>query len=190
MPTLGLSDEESMMPSLREFFSCKYNFDVLKEFIDSRKSRKNKLSVGLLDWFNVNYAKQYGVEYKLTRMGRSRTIHVEQSYNAALDGYGKECFDPFARGKKNGGAMILTNSDGDQVTTTLRQLNYFRWAINTGVIDYVKDHVDEIYQDFVERSNRGGKKKTGEKKQKLSVSASKSLGLHNVKMTVRFDKKV
>jgi hypothetical protein len=187
--SIGLSDEDSMMPSLRDFFSYSYNFDILKEFIDSRKSRKNKLSVGLLDWFNVNYAKQYGVEYTLTRMGRPRIIHVEQSYNAALDGYGKEGFDPFARGKKNGGAIILTNDKDEQITTTLRQLNYFRWAINTGVINYVKEHIDEIYDDFAKRSNRGGKKNKGTKKQKLSVSASKSLGIHNVKMTVKFDKK-
>ena len=42
-----LSNEESMMPSLRDFFSVEYNFDILKEFINSRKPRANKLSFGL-----------------------------------------------------------------------------------------------------------------------------------------------
>lgn len=184
-----LSNEESMMPSLRDFFSVEYNFDILKEFINSRKPRANKLSFGLLDWFNVNYSKQYGVEYTLTKLGRKRTIYVWQAYNAALDGYGKELFDPFARGKSKGGAITLTNDKGESVTTTLRQLNYFRWAIENGVIDYVKEHIEEIYEDFTTRSNRGMKKAEGSKKQKLSVSASKSLGIHNVKMTVKFDKK-
>ena len=59
---IGMSDEESMMPSLYEFFSIECNFDIIKEFINSRKSRTNKLSFGLLDWFNVNYAKEYGVD--------------------------------------------------------------------------------------------------------------------------------
>lgn len=185
-----LSDEESMMPSLNDFFSIEYNFEILKEFINSRKSRTNKLSFGLLDWFNVNYAKQYGVEYTLTKVGRKKSVYVWQAYNAALDGYGKERFDPFARGKAKGGAITLTNDAGDSVTTTLRQLNYFRWAIEYGVIAYVKEHIDVIYEDFIERSNRGGKKACGSKKQKLSVSASKSLGIHNVKITVKFDKKV
>jgi len=183
-----LSDEDSMMPSLRDFFSVEYNFDILKEFINSRKPRTNKLSFGLLDWFNVNYSKEYGVEYALTKLGRKRSIYVWQSYNAALDGYGKELFDPFARGKSKG-AITLTNEKSESVTTTLRQLNYFRWAIETGVIDYVKEHIDEIYKDFVTRSNRGVKKDKGAKKQKLSVSASKSLGIHKVKMTVNFNKK-
>ena len=182
-----LSNEESMMPSLNDFFSIDHNFGILKEFINSRKSRTNKLSFGLLDWFNVNYAKQYGVEYTLTKVGRKKVIYVWQAYNAALDGWGKELFDPFARGKKKGGAITLTNDAGESVTTTLRQLNYFRWAIDYGVISYVKEHIDDIYEDFIKRSNRGGKKERGTKKEKLSVSASKSLGIHNVKMTVKFD---
>lgn len=184
-----LSDEDSMMPSLRDFFSVEYNFDILKEFINSRKPRTNKLSFGLLDWFNVNYSKEYGVEYSLTKLGRKRTIYVWQAYNAALDGYGKERFDPFARGKSKGGAIVMTNDKGESVTTTLRQLNYFRWAIENGVIDYVKEHIDEIYADFTTRSNRGVKKEQGTKKTKLSMSASKSLGIHKVKMTVNFTKK-
>ena len=126
-----MSDEESMMPSLYEFFSIECNFDIIKEFINSRKSRTNKLSFGLLDWFNVNYAKEYGVEYTLTRMGRERTVYVWQAYNAALDGYGKERFDPFARGKSRGGAITLANDKGESVTSTLRQLNYFRRIIQS-----------------------------------------------------------
>ncbi len=124
----------------------------------------------------------------MTRMGRQKTIYVWQAYNAALDGYGKERFDPFARGKSKGGAITLTNDKDESVTTTLRQLNYFRWAIEQGVIEYVKAHIEEIYNDFITRSNRGGKKEKGTKKQKLSVSASKSLGIHKVKMTVKIDK--
>jgi hypothetical protein len=186
---IGMSDEESMMPSLYDFFNIDCNFEIIKEFINSRKSRTNKLSFGLLDWFNVNYAKEYGVEYTLTRMGKERSVYVWQAYNAALDGYGKERFDPFARGKSRGGAITLANEKGESVTSTLRQLNYFRWAIENGVIAYVKEHIDDIYEDFTSRSNRGSKKQQGTKKEKLSVSASKSLGIHNVKMTVKFTKK-
>ena len=185
--SLAISNEEAMMPSLQDFFSYSHNFDVLKEFADSRKSRSNKLSIGLLDWFNVNYSKEYGITYTLVKMGRTKKmVYVWQAYNSALNGYGKELFDPFARGKSKGGAIRITNDKEASVTTTLRQLNYFRWAIKNGVIDYVKEHLDDIYADYNKRSNRGGKKKKGEKKQKLSVSASKSLGIHNVKMTVKF----
>ncbi len=180
------TNESSMMPSLLEFFSFRCNYDVLKEFIDSRKTRSNKLSVGLLDWFNVNYAKKYDVEYVLKKGKYNKVIYVWQLYNAALSGYPKDLFDPFARGKGKGGSITICNEDGDSISTTLCQLNYFRWAIKNGIIDYVKEHVDEIYEDLCARSHRGGKKAPGEKKQKLSVSASKTLGIHNVKMTIKF----
>lgn len=180
------SNETSMMPSLLEFFNYKYNFDVLKEFLTDRKERAAKLSVGLLDWFNVNYSKEYGVEYVLRKGSSTKVIYVWQIYNAALSGYTKQLFDPYGRGKSKGGSIKITNEDGESINTTLAQLNYFRWAIKNGVIDYVKEHLEEIYDDLSRRSNRGRRKAAGEKKHKLSVSASKTLGHHDVKMTIKF----
>jgi hypothetical protein len=196
--------EESMLPSLLKFFSAREHFDVLKEF---KCSKQSKLSVGLLNWFNVNYSKEYGVEYNIETLGRKRSVYVWQSYNAALSGYKKEYFDPFARGK-NCGKEIAIEFEGETLCTTIRQLNYFRWAINNGVINYVRSHVEDIYTDMTDRGRNTGNKSTGspgdkvstiatkvstvdqlapgEKKRQISVSASKKLGIHDVTMTVRF----
>jgi hypothetical protein len=183
--------EESMLPSLLKFFSVREHFDVLKEF---KLSKQSKLSVGLLNWFNVNYSKEYGVEYNIESLGRKRNVYVWQSYNAALSGYKKEYFDPFARGK-NCGKEIAIEFEGETLCTTIRQLNYFRWAINNGVIDYVRRHVDEIYNDMTTRGRHGTKETeikntnqddANEKKRQISVSASKKLGIHDVTMTVKF----
>ena len=195
--------EQSMLPSLLKFFSDKSHFDVLKEF---KRSKQSKFSVGLLNWFNVNYSKEYGVEYTIEHLGRQRSVYVWQSYNAALSGYKKEYFDPFARGK-NCGKEIAIEYEEEVIQTTIRQLNYFRWAINNGVIDYVRSHVDEIYKDMNQRgrnscsssiaetvSTAGSepaieapiKLNETEKKRQISVSASKKLGIHRVTMTVKF----
>jgi hypothetical protein len=184
--------EQSMLPSLLKFFSDREHFDVLKEF---KLSKHSKLSVGLLNWFNVNYAKEYGVEYVVESMGRQRSVYVWQSYNAALSGYKKEYFDPFARGK-NCGKEIAIEHNGEVVRTTIRQLNYFRWAINNGVIDYVRKHVEDIYEDMNKRgrhscdssavSSCSSVENDGLKKRQISVSASKKLGIHSVTMTVKF----
>jgi len=178
---MSYTNESSMMPSLLEFFGKQDHFSILQEFITSNKSRDNKLSIGLLDWFNVNYAPEYNIEY----IKNEKNILVWQSYNSALSGYSKALFDPFARGSKRGKTINIAN-DTVTVVTTLCQLNYFRWAIKNGVIDYVKANVDKIYTDMLERSNRGGKRSTGGRKQKISVSASKTLGVHNVKMLIKF----
>ena len=179
------SNEESMMPGLLEFFSVPCHFDVLLDFVNNR-ARGSHLSIGLLDWFNVNYAPKNNVEYIVRRGDTDKVIFVWQAYNAALSGYGKALFDPFARGSKIGHTVTVTNGK-ENIVTTLCQLNYFRWAIKNGVIDYVKRHVDEIYDDMLERSNRGGKRKGAGRKQKLTVSSSKTLGKHHIKMTVKFN---
>lgn len=177
--------EQSMLPSLLTFFNDEQNFEILKRYRNGHG--KTKYSASLLDWFTVNYAKEYGVSYKIKRNGRLKFVLVEQSYNAALSANNKEYFDPFARGSKQGYKITIVNSKGEYIETAIRQLNFFRWAINNGVIEYVDKHVDDIYDDMCKRSNRG--KRKGAKKQQLSVSASKSLGIHSVKMTVKFEKK-
>jgi hypothetical protein len=139
-----------------------------------------------LDWFNVNYAQEYGTEYIIRRCNTDRLFYVWHAYTAALYGYGKALFDPFARGSKKGHTVAINNGEVT-INTTLCQLNYFMWAIKNGVIDYVKTHVDAIYDDMIKRSNRGGKKHVGEKKKKLSVSASKTLGFHDIKMVIKFN---
>ena len=180
--SLGLTNESSMMPSLLAFFNKKEHFNILKEFItcSKNKTRDSKISIGLLDWFNVNYAPAYNVEYTK----KEKNILVWQSYNSALSGYSKSLFDPFARGSKIGNTISITDNEITLVTT-LCQLNYFRWAIRNGVIDYVKRNTNEIYDDMMKRSNRGGKREQG-RKQKISVSASKTLGVHKVEMLIKF----
>ena len=200
MPDMEMNKtEQSMLPSLLKFFSDRVNFDILKEF---KMSKHSKFSVGLLNWFNVNYAKEYGVEYTIETLGRQRSVYVWQSYNAALSGYKKEYFDPFARGK-NCGKEIAIEHNGEIINTTIRQLNYFRWAINNGVIDYVRKHVDEIYDDMINRIRRGksssemsaaaataSSAEDSAKKRQISVSASKKLGIHSVTMTVKFGREI
>lgn len=165
-----------MLPSLLRFFQDKEHFNVLERYRHS--GNKEKFSASILDWFTVNYAKKYGIEYTILKKGRKKIVHVEQSYNAALNAYHKEYFDPFARGSNRGQKIVIEN-DGVYVETTIRQLNYFRWAIDRGVVTYVDNNIDAIYEDMCERSNRGKKKLTPDKKQ-LSVSASKSLRVSKI----------
>lgn len=180
VPTLS-EMEKFMLEPLLTFFTEPANFSILQRYRD----KKSNVSVSLLDWFVVNYAKKYGVRYEIQRNGQRKTVHVEQSYAAALYAHTKEYFDPFARGSKQGKGIIIQNKEDDEIITTVRQLNFFRWAINNGIIEYIDRHVEEIHRDMTERSNRGKKKTAEHKKKQLSVSASKSLGIHQVKVTVK-----
>ena len=122
----NLSDEASMMPGILDFFGKDYNFDILREWIESNKSRTNRKSLRLLEWFNTNYSKQYNVEYNIKKGSEIRTIYVWDKYNSALSsGYRKRLLDPFGRGKRDG-KIICIEHNGTVVQSTLAQLNYFQ----------------------------------------------------------------
>jgi len=184
----NITAESSKMEKLIDFFKYKYNLEILQEFITKSTDKKEKLSLRLLDWFVTNYAKQYGVIYDIKKInGRTDKFFVWIEYQAELDSDSKKSFDPFGRGKSKGMTIALEYENGT-IDTTLAQLTFFRWAIKYGIIDYVREHINEIYDDMCARSSSSKNKPADGKKRKLSVSVSKTLGTHNVCMSVSFKK--
>ena len=77
------------------------------------------------------------------------------------------------------------------VSTTVGQLNFFAWAIEDDVIDYLFSHRDDIHADMETRMSTTEKKTTAtehtrKKRHELSHSATKSLKKHEVKIVVSF----
>jgi hypothetical protein len=54
------------------------------------------------------------------------TVHV--AYKSSLDGYSKKFFDPFCRTER---------IQFKGYTTTVAQLNFLRWCVMNGIIDYM-----------------------------------------------------
>ena len=111
----------------------------------------------------------------------------------------KKTFDPFCRRER---INFEYDDKNNNVITTVGQLNFFRWALESNVIDYVDKNLDNIEEDMNSciRNNYGKKKKqpeqkeiknivskTRRKRQSLSVSATKSINKHNVQITVSFE---
>ena len=74
------------------------------------------------------------------------------------------------------------------------QLNFFRWAIEKRVIDYILEHVADIERDmnvsFREHYSKEPEAKTvtGRRKRKeMSHSAMKTVNRHEAPVTVAFD---
>lgn len=171
--------EQVKMTNIISFFKNRCNLEILQEFISKEnKKTKDKLSLRLVDWFVTNYAKQFGVIYDIRRPnGKIIKFFVWIEYQSWLDSEGKSKFDPFRRGKNSGKLIDLEYEEGKTLQTTLAQLNFFRWAIKNGIIDYVRNHTNEIYQDMCNRGSNSKKTANGKKRQ-LSVSVSKTLGKH------------
>ena len=109
-------------------------------------------------------------------------------YKAQLKAYSKKNFDPFQRRDR----ILFIYNENKELCTTVGQLNFFRWAIENKIIDYIENNIDEIQADMNEsfkKNYRNGQKKPNERKkrQELSESATKKMTSHDFAVEVSFD---
>lgn len=89
---------------------------------------------------------------------------------------------------------MIPYKNGSSIQTTIGQLNFFKWALENGVVDYIRDHYAAIERDMNARNSTSKRKdkqptsnQTRKKREELSVSATKSIKQENVEITVKFD---
>jgi hypothetical protein len=76
--------------------------------------------------------------------------------------------------------------------TTIGQLNFFKWAIENKILDYIDKHYSLIEADMNTRNSTSKKRgdqdnKTRKKREELSVSACKCIKKEDVKIIVKFN---
>jgi hypothetical protein len=180
-----ISREELLMGGLIQFFSQPYNLNQLLPILDGT----SPLSLRVLDWFVTNYSKQYDIIYSIKKGDSVRQFVVHNHYKAQLKGYSKRQFDPFCRRKR----VFLEFGANQEVETTVGQLNFFKWAIENKVLDYVQNNLQTIVDDMNLRGSKAkkDKEKDGSKplstKKELSISATKTVTKHDVVVTVKFN---
>jgi hypothetical protein len=62
------------------------------------------------------------------------------SYKSQLKAYSKKLFDPFCRRER----IMFSFPGTEQFVTTVGKLNFFRWAIEKNVIEYLKKHRETV----------------------------------------------
>ena len=185
-----LCKHELLMYTLTDFFTEEEN---LKRFLPIING-KSKISLRIIDWFVTNYAKKYNTSYYLTQEDSIKQFIVYLNYKSQLKAYSKKIFDPFCRRDRIG---FFYNNDKDELVTTVGQLNFFRWAIENKVLDFIEDRLTEIEDDMNQSVRNIYSKKKGttsssvsskrKKRKELSKSATKSVNKHDVKVVVQFD---
>ena len=81
------------------------------------------------------------------------------------------------------------------IQTTIGQLNFFKWAMENEIIDYINNNYNDIEKDMNNRNSTSKRKinvtnnnsKTRKKREELSVSASKTIKEEKVEVTIKFD---
>lgn len=116
-----MTKADLLLESLGRFFDVPDHMEKLDDILTHRKG----ISLRNLEWFVTNYSKKQHVTYQ-TQNGRPFTVHV--AYKSSLDGYSKKLFDPFCRTER-----IQFRGH----TTMCAQLNFLRWCIQNGIVDYM-----------------------------------------------------
>jgi hypothetical protein len=151
---------------------------------------ESKISLRIVDWFSTNYAKKYYTLFPITEdNGQVRRFKVYFDYKLKLKAYSKRRFDPFCRWDR----ISIPYRDGTCIETTIGQLNFFKWAIENRVIEYIEDNYETIEKDMNSRNSTSKRKenvadnsKTRKKREELSISATKSIKKEEVEIVVQF----
>jgi hypothetical protein len=118
--------QELIVMSLQTFYAARKDLPEILELLQGTII----ISLRLIDWFVTNYAKRHNIGYV---MG-GQEFMVYMSYKSQLKAYSKKLFDPFCRRER----IMFSLPGTDQFITTVGKLNFFRWAIEKNVIEYLK----------------------------------------------------
>ena len=178
------SKKDLLMQSLINFFTNRNNLDQVIPIITG----KSKISLRILDWFVTNYSKKNNIHYQVELDYKVKNFIVYLDYKSQLKAYSKKQFDPFCRRER----ISFIDHDNNELITTVGQLNFFRWAIENNILEYIKENYIIIENDMNNSLRNLYKKKDGinnsrRKRTELSISATKTVNKHNVSIIVQFD---
>jgi len=191
------TQNELLLTNLLEFYKKNDHMDRLMQIING----ESKVSLRIIDWFVTNFAKKNFTVYSIPAKNRCSTVingeenmerfKVFHHYKLELKAYSKVRFDPFSRRER----IMVPYTNDTCLQTTIGQLNFFKWAIENQVLEYIEKNYDEIEADMNSRnsiSKKNGEEsetdnKTRKKREELSVSACKTIKKESVKIVVKFN---
>jgi hypothetical protein len=165
------SKEQWVLHRLETFYSNPDHFKQIQQILTG----ESKISLRLIDWMVTNYAKKHNISY-LSKDNRHVIVYL--AYKSHLKAYSKKMFDPFCRWKR---IQFMG------LNTTVGQLNFFEWALQDGVLDYLEEHFDDVQRDMDECSTVLQQTEGRKKRHELSRSATNSVCHHAVPVSVSFD---
>ena len=116
--------------STQKFYSDKGNLIKMLNIINGT----SEISLRIVDWFATNYAKSYFTCYDVQKSnGSIERFKVYNDYKLKLRAYQKRRFDPFCRWER----ITIPYDKDKHIQTTIGQLNFFKWAIDNKVINYI-----------------------------------------------------
>ena len=127
---------ELVISSLQRFYSTHPDIQKVLSYLNGEAP----LSLRIIDWFVTKYSRKCFIRYPLN--GQEFLVYL--SYKGQLKAYSKQYFDPNCRRER----IMFKIPAHDPFMTTIGKLNFFRWALETKILDYIEDHQDEIRMGY------------------------------------------
>jgi hypothetical protein len=127
---------ELVITSLQRFYSSHPEINKVIGYLRGDAS----LSLRIIDWFVTKYSRKSFIRYPLN--GQDFLVYL--SYKGQLKAYSKQYFDPNCRRER----IMFKIPNYEQFLTTIGKLNFFRWAIETKILDYIEAHEDDIRKGY------------------------------------------
>ena len=178
------TQNDLLLKNLLEWYNKDNNLNKMLSIINGESA----ISLRIVDWFATNYAKKNFTVYNIVKKDKTVRFKVYIDYKLKLKAYSKKRFDPFCRWDR----INIPYNENQSIQTTIGQLNFFKWAIENNILDFIDKNYHAIETDMNSRNstskNRGEvDNKTRKKREELSVSACKCIKKENVKIVVKFN---
>ena len=177
------SQNSLLLTNLITYYKENDNLDKMLKIINGDVN----ISLRIVDWFTTNYAKKNYTVYNLPNGNRFK---VYNDYKLKLRSYSKKKFDPFCRWDR----INIPYKNETHLQTTIGQLNFFKWAFENKIIDYIESNYAAIENDMNSRNSTSKRKvvsvttqKTRKKREELSISAAKTIKKEDVEIVIKFD---
>lgn len=136
-----MSTERLLLSSLTAFFQ---KHKPLRQLLFEINTGISPVSLRVVDYVVTHYAKSKNVTYWIDDAGSptARKFNLYLEYRAQLKAYTKLHFDPFRRHERI--TFVLETQPLQTIETTIGQLNFFRWALQNHVIQYIASNLSTI----------------------------------------------
>lgn len=166
---------ELVIASLQRFYANHPEIEKVLTYLNGEAP----LSLRIIDWFVTKYSRKGFVRYPLN--GQEFLVYL--SYKGQLKAYSKQYFDPNCRRER----IMFTIPGHEQFMTTIGKLNFFRWALESKILDYMEAHEEEIrsgYNSYLKETTLTQKKNKSEVNKSESNKSDSSDG-HVVPQTTQ-----
>jgi hypothetical protein len=171
--------------------ACPIDANFLRTELVPRLNRKHKVSLRLLDWLVVDYARERNVAYRqfVPVLNREVIVIVHQLYCSLRDRWRRRRFDCFRRRHR-----IYFDLDGKTYSTTVAQLHFFFVAKMYGFLEFaaanwgaIDAHMKRTLTETAEAKQRARVLKKTYRRRPLVKKATSQVFVSDVPFCLSFD---